>query len=294
MDKRIYEFFRKKPDVIQSIFPMSRAPGEKNPGIDLALELYQGNAISVATRPKRRRNMYASLTFGTSKQADQKALMNELLAPFNQSMHVDNLDIQKTKLRQIKALEEVAKINNIRLQNNQGVTQEELEKLRCDNYLMSPGGPSASLQGSRQVAPEASDTILMNELVAAAERQQDVELRSPPNIRAGKSTKVFDFQKEGSQEPEAAHGELNQPSPDFAEAPARLSPVNPFFSDALQARLASPSAGAQRNCVLVEATLPPHSSVRPSPRALPTKRLHLDEREFRLKDVPDLEQKLSE
>lgn len=39
------------------------------------------------------------------------------------------------------ALKELARINNVRLQSNQGVTAEQAEKIRHDNYLMSPSSP---------------------------------------------------------------------------------------------------------------------------------------------------------
>lgn len=58
VDKRIYDFFRKKPDVIQPLSNQKRDPNSQNPGIDLALELYSGNALNIKEKPRKRRIMY--------------------------------------------------------------------------------------------------------------------------------------------------------------------------------------------------------------------------------------------
>lgn len=83
-------------------------------------------------------------------------------------------------LRQIKALEEVAKINDIRLKVNQGMTHEALEQLRRDTYLMSPTVrrpllKNECLQAARrvQVLPDSEDPISTNQLSGDAKESRE-------------------------------------------------------------------------------------------------------------------------
>ena len=61
----------------------------------------------------------------------------------------------------------MAKINNIRLQNNQGITTEQEDQIRYDNYLMSPSSPNDFLRSSHIVEFNDLDPDKAREVVIA-------------------------------------------------------------------------------------------------------------------------------